>query len=122
MSLCGPRAVARITGQPVADVVAFIRERRRRNGHGRALALRGGTDPRELRAALEAAGYYAEPTFDWHRIRFQRLATLGLTGPWLFFEGRHHFFAVRSGADLRRQAARKPRWMIVAGWQVTRWR
>ena len=120
MSLCGPRAVARITGQDYREVVAFVRDRRRRNGHGHALALRGGTDQRELRAALEAAGYHIAKAFDWHRIRFRRLATLGLTGPWLFFEGRHHFFAVRSGADLRRLARRSPDWMIVAGWQILR--
>ena len=117
MSLCGPRAVARITGQDYREVVAFISDRRRRNGD-RALALRGGTNHRELRAALEAAGYGVVEAFDDHRIRFRRLATLGLTGPWLFFEGHHHFFAVRSGADLGRQAARSPRWLIVAGWQI----
>ncbi len=64
-----------------------------------------------------AAGYDLELDFTDQRTRLKALAAEGFTGPWLFGQA-DHFFSVRSGADLRRLARRKPREVVLDGWQV----
>ena len=118
MSLCGPIAVAHITGQDYREVVAHIRWLR--EGQGKRVSLKGGTYLTELESALNAAGHVADKVFPWpRRIRLADLAAKRLTGRWLFKQARH-YFAVRSGRELQQLARRSPRAVVVAGWRITK--
>jgi len=115
--LCGPFAVQHTTGIDYREIVVAIRYRR--EGEGRRLSLKGGTNIWELAAVARERGWRIRRVFRNRRVRLRTLAKRITAGRWIFHQ-HQHLFGIRSARELRQAAKLYPTAMVTAGYLVHR--